>query len=335
MNHASIHSKQSGQSMVEFLVAAATVLVPLFMIIPIIGKYADINMTAPQAARYMAWERTVWHDADERLSNGIDENVVHKFPKKSAFQLRQEVPVRFLSHAYATMDSVPNTVLDQDDINPLWKGNAEDLVSLNRVSVNPPDMSDTPTWLQVGGIGMYDIMEFFNDGINLLYKPFSWLGGTANFTPNYDGYYAGSSDAISIPIENPDYLISKIFNQEQYIAAEANQNLETINIAFSANSGLLVDTWSVQGSDHFRDQTAGLVPMGLLRGGFFDDLFKIASTVLFEPNLYPGEDGLDLGGFNTDPFKLDYSKKSSQFCDKSGFCSFKNEVKKKKTTKKK
>jgi hypothetical protein len=78
--------------------------------------------------------------------------------------------------------------------------------------------------------------------------------------------------------------------------------------------------------------------MGLLRGGFFDDLFEIASTILLEPNLYPGEDGLDLGGFNTDPFQLDYSEKSSQFCDKSGFCSYKppaivtGKKKKKKTT---
>lgn len=314
--------RQQGQSMVEFIVAAATVLVPLFLILPILGKYADINMTAPQAARYMAWERTVWHDSAETLSNGIDKNLVTAFPEKGAFELRQEVPARFLGHAYATIDSVPNTVLDQNELNPFWTSNTKDLVSLDKVTVNPASMSDTPTFLTIGGYGLYDAIEFFNDGINLLYKPFSWLGGTANFTPNYDGYYVSGQDSISMPIQNPDHVISKLFNQEQYIARSANQNLETINIAFQAESGLLVDTWSTQGSAHFRDQTAGLVPLGLLRGGFFDDLFKIASTVLFEPKLFPGEDGLDLGGFNTDPFALDYSEDSGAFCDNTGFCSY-------------
>ena len=325
MNHRPL-AKQSGQSMVEFIIAAATVLIPLFMIMPLLGKYSDINMTAPQAARYMAWERTVWHDSDETLSNGLDESLVTQFPKKGAFELRQEVPTRFFGHAFATIDSVPNTELSQNELNPLWvTGTLDDLVSLDEVVVNPPDMSDTPTWLEVGGYGLYDAMEFFNDGINLLYAPFSWLGGTANFTPNYDGFYGEDGNSISIPIENPGYIISKLFNQQAFIAAEAGQNLETVNIAFSANASLLVDTWATQGSAHFRDQTAGLVPMGLLRGGIFDDLFAIASTILFEPNLYPGEDGLDLGGFSTDPFNLEHENGSEDYCDNTGFCSFNRE----------
>lgn len=318
---------QMGQSMTEFVIVAATVLVPLFMIVPLLGKYSDINMTAPQAARYMAWERTVWHDSDETLSNGIDESLVTTFPKKGAFELKQEVPTRFMGDAFNTIDSIPNTVLDQSELNSLWvTGTLDDLVSLDDVVVNPYAMSDTPTWLEIGGYGLYDVMEFFNDGINLLYKPFSWLGGTANFTPNYDGFYGGNDTVIDIPIENPDYIISKLFNQEQYAALKASQNLETVNVMFSANASLLADTWNTQGSSHFRDQTAGLVPMGLLRGGIFDDLFKIASTILFEPNLYPGEDGLDLGGFSTDAFQLEHENGSEDFCDNTGFCSFNREL---------
>lgn len=317
----------AGQSMTEFVIVAATVLVPLFMIVPILGKYSDINMTAPQAARYMAWERTVWHDSDETLSNGLDESLVTVFPKKGAFELSQEVKTRFMGDAFNAIDSVPNAVLDQTELNSLWAtGTLDDLVSLDDVVVNPHDMSDTPTWLEIGGYGLYDVMEFFNDGINLLYEPFSWLGGTANFTPNYDGFYGGDNTVISIPIENPDYIISKLFNQEQYVASEASQNIEEIDVAFSAHSSLLVDTWSTQGSAHFRDQTAGLVPMGLLTGGIFDDLFEIASTLLFEPNLSPGEDGLDLGGFSTDAFQLEHENGSEDFCDNTGFCSFNREL---------
>ena len=46
--------------MVEFLIAATTVLIPLFLIVPILGKFMDMKSASIQAARYAAWERTVW-----------------------------------------------------------------------------------------------------------------------------------------------------------------------------------------------------------------------------------------------------------------------------------
>lgn len=51
---------QRGQAMVEMLIVAALVLVPLFLAIPIIAKYMDIRSHVVQAARYASWERTVW-----------------------------------------------------------------------------------------------------------------------------------------------------------------------------------------------------------------------------------------------------------------------------------
>ena len=49
---------QSGQSLTEFLVALV-VLVPLLLMVPMLGKYIDINQTTLQASRYVAWEKTV------------------------------------------------------------------------------------------------------------------------------------------------------------------------------------------------------------------------------------------------------------------------------------
>ena len=99
--------------------------------------------------------------------------------------------------------------------------------------------------------------------------------------------------------------------------------LETVDVVFVGNAGVLTDTWSVQGGEHFQDQTAGLVPLGLLRGGVLQDFIEMASTVLAEPNLDPtNPDGLSLGGFDTDPMALDHSRTSADFCDKNGFCTF-------------
>src|SRR5690606_24618203 len=63
--------KMRGQAMTEFVVSAAFVLVPLFIIIPILGKYVDMKHMAVQAARYEAWEYTVNYQdiEDEQPSN--------------------------------------------------------------------------------------------------------------------------------------------------------------------------------------------------------------------------------------------------------------------------
>jgi hypothetical protein len=51
-------TNQSGQSLAEFSVALV-VLVPLLLIVPLLGKYIDMNQAALQASRYVAWEKTV------------------------------------------------------------------------------------------------------------------------------------------------------------------------------------------------------------------------------------------------------------------------------------
>jgi hypothetical protein len=63
--------------MTEFLIACL-VLIPLFLAMPLLGKYLDINASAVQGARYVAWERTVWNPADKsnaRLENELRNRV--------------------------------------------------------------------------------------------------------------------------------------------------------------------------------------------------------------------------------------------------------------------
>lgn len=61
--------------MTEFL-AACLVLIPVFLAIPLLGKYMDIDHAAVQGARYLAWERTVW--TPEEKSNARLENELRK-----------------------------------------------------------------------------------------------------------------------------------------------------------------------------------------------------------------------------------------------------------------
>jgi hypothetical protein len=57
-----IRLRQQGQAIPEVL-AIGIVMVPLFLMIPIMGKVADMNQKTIMASRYGAWERTVYDTA--------------------------------------------------------------------------------------------------------------------------------------------------------------------------------------------------------------------------------------------------------------------------------
>lgn len=85
------HGGMRGQSTVEFVVLAS-VLVPLFLIVPLIGKYLDIAQTTASASRYVAFEGMVHHSSS-----------LH--PWKSDTVLADEVRRRFFSNSDASVKS--------------------------------------------------------------------------------------------------------------------------------------------------------------------------------------------------------------------------------------
>ena len=93
-----------GQSIVEFLVLAI-VLVPLFLTLPLLGKYLDLAHSTEQAARYAAFETTVFGPA---------------VPARTDASLAAEIRQRFFSTPDApirTGASVSDTPAHR---NPLW-----------------------------------------------------------------------------------------------------------------------------------------------------------------------------------------------------------------------
>jgi hypothetical protein len=81
-----MRSTQRGQALAEFLVAAVA-LIPLFLLVPLIGKYQDISNSTQLASRYVAFEAVTRNDS------------VGTF--KPEAQLRDEVARRFFSNADA------------------------------------------------------------------------------------------------------------------------------------------------------------------------------------------------------------------------------------------
>lgn len=82
---------ERGQALTEFVIGAVLFLIPLFLIIPLLGKYADIKASTIQAARYNAWERTVWYGQSASSSGDWEGN------DKSESTIKSEMASKFLT----------------------------------------------------------------------------------------------------------------------------------------------------------------------------------------------------------------------------------------------
>lgn len=100
-------SGQRGQALTEFLVVAVA-LVPLFLLVPLIAKYQDVNHAVQAASRYAAFDASLRND-------GVNS-------WKDPDQLADEVRRRFFSNVDApikTGDAAGNFKAHQ---NPFWRG---------------------------------------------------------------------------------------------------------------------------------------------------------------------------------------------------------------------
>lgn len=115
----SSRSRETGQALTEFVIGAVLFLIPLFMIIPLIGKYTDIKSSAIQAARYNAWERTVWYgqsasstgdwEGNDKSEAAIKSEMAAKFMSSELWYDRAGVAMLAGSNAAIANDDTPGT----------------------------------------------------------------------------------------------------------------------------------------------------------------------------------------------------------------------------------
>lgn len=303
---------QYGQAMTEFAIVAAAVLVPLFLILPVLTKYGELSQTSVEMARYVAWERSVWHEPD-KIPAGVEIVGGSTFPAKTSSVIANEAKLRMLEAPDAPILSQSGAVLNDSNLNPfLFDYQGKPLVDVGGVQVNVEKLKETP------GIG-YEVLRFFTKTLQPVYKLFSWLGSNhSNFSPNLDGYFESDNHIVGIPLNNVSYVVPD--DQKK----NGLETIETVHLAMYADSALLVDSWSAQGPAMFKTQTGGLVPSSFLNNDFLNEMRDVLSKLLLEPKLKqpaPGSsDGWDMGGYNTDPFNIGVDE--ADICDKNGVCSF-------------
>ena len=115
---------ERGQSLTEFIVVAAFALVPLFFLVIYTGKWSFTQLRTLEAARYVAWERTVWRDQPPQGREWL--------AIKSDVDLRNEAAVQFfgrhngaISHANAGSGQNIEPILTKHDGRPLLRDLAD------------------------------------------------------------------------------------------------------------------------------------------------------------------------------------------------------------------
>lgn len=82
-------AKAKGQSLSELLVSLA-VIAPLFILVPVMANYLDIQTATHEASRYVAWERTAYRDMSD-MPDDVETLVQERFVRRESggFSLAQ------------------------------------------------------------------------------------------------------------------------------------------------------------------------------------------------------------------------------------------------------
>lgn len=308
-----------GQAMTEFVVSAAFVLVPLFILVPIIGKYVDMKHTAIQTARYEAWEYTAHYASLGDQSSGFNAVANSKKPVKPVGNLRDESRRRFFVQTNAGL----NTGGDSDailpaEVRPLWHYHSGltmyDPGALDTVSDLDQNLTPDPTGV-LSAI-LYVIQVVFSAIADVLSAVASAIGATpVGFDAvNAEGYFKST---VSIPVRNPpEYTAFKLANTAPLFIT--NRNVQMV-----AHAGVLTQGWSAGGVAHTQSQAKGMVPTALI-GMILNDpipLQSVVAAVLLSPELSP--DSLKFGHMDIDAIDPSHLEGGgSHSCNDAGYCTY-------------
>lgn len=224
--------------MVELVIVAGLVLVPLFLAIPLLGKYLDVRAAAVQTSRYAAWERTVWFGGDAASSLGWF-GVSRKWQanEKSDAQIRNEIGVRQLSEtgagdAFSNNDRNAGSFKNGGKM--LWNDrNGQAMLA------NYSDIQNTVGNSQAPGT------------LNVILDPIANFASTLGpFVLEMNGEYSAK---VSMQVRDIDY--------DHFL-------LKSSKSTFSETNVLLANGWSADGPDDkdktsVKQQVKGLVPTSI------------------------------------------------------------------------
>jgi len=324
-----IEQNESGQAMTEFLICASFALIPLFLGISLLGKYIDIKQTAIQAARYEAWEYTVWFADDNEPMTGFDAVTQ---PIKSTTLTRNETRQRFFSNPGDEDSTLPITSTDNLTgwaANPLWVDHTGTALyaGVDGSDAYLNSSEDTPTIPVIGDVmnTIFDVIDFAFSAIGTL---MSFVGSSVGFTAINTEGYANSNISMEVAV-NPTF--KRLDDTSKRISG---LNYNTIN--FVSSAGVVTDAWNAGGVEHTYNQAGGAVPTVLLDQLLdaipgFEDVWNVVTVLAPELRLCnPGgiwgaddKGSLWLGYIDIDAVHPDRLEDGGEHeCNDAGMCDF-------------
>lgn len=264
-------NKSLGQAMTETVITASTVLAPIFLLIPLLGKYVDMKQTTIQAARYEAWEYTVWYGNNQykTLTNPSGERpygyTATGQPVKTFTELQTESRKRFFSD-YNRNANLADLKISQSDFNDttftpntMWMDHREQPLWDGSVDGDVP-VSDDPTPDLTGGIAntIMTILDSIASAVAFIASHLT--AGDVGFTIiNMDGL---SKSRVEINVFPPDGLIDFVTFADAGGVDDSVTSLPTLD--FQSSAAVLTDGWNAGGLEHTTNQAGGLVTSKLL-----------------------------------------------------------------------
>ncbi len=249
------HGRQGGQALTEFIVAAL-VLLPLFLLLPMLAKYQDMAHATQMASRYVAFEATTRND-------GMGSNAF-----KPEAVLAAEVRRRFFSNSDAPIKTGDVAGDFRGSQNLFWR------TPQGGSLIAEFDRDVTISFGDAHGTSHAQGFSSASDG-----QPFDLSAGNIRSAMGLkaDGIYTANVDVKVADIESSEGNFAHSYDA-----------LRAIGLRIERHTSLSVDSWTASGPQQVEDridQTV-LFPGRALRP--LTPVVGVAVALVEMPKCFPG-----------------------------------------------
>jgi len=266
--------RQAGQSLTEMLVVLATFLVPMFLIVPVLAQMISLKQDAETAARYTAWERTVWLAAPASYDSFVSRlgNTVVRSDAELANQVDHRIHSESAVQIYSSSSDTSYQVNPFDLVKDPQQAERVALMKTHGGSTTSEPKYSSQSSTDTAPPGSLS---------RVLGELLGTLGSITSFDLNQNGYVTSiySVDLVRTPWLGEDFDIAAL--------------------TYTTRNTLLTDSWNPTGRAHVESRITGLLPQAALPDDLMDVIQEGAALVPWFKEL--DSDSLILGQVNSDP----------------------------------
>lgn len=264
-----------GQALIETLVVAMYVLIPLLFLGPLVGKYFASTARVEAVANDIAWERTAWlSDRETSLSAagwdaGTDRLAVRSDAELTQLSLRRRMDQSDRSLPTFAGPSFNTGQAEPSAQRPQWQftDTKRPLVTLGNAQLPGSAENDRPL--------SYQVMRRWNTTMDKVFSAFA-LDNYAEIPHELDGVQKGR---LKFQVNPPAAGSKEDWSRELGSAAGAQTGLSSFESNRQAQARVLSRQWSAQDKDNFEELSGALVPTRLINETALGDAFKLIGKV--------------------------------------------------------